>query len=53
MNDGMSQEETKDQKRRRLEDYLDARKLYDELNEIATEKEKKRHFNCLMREIAC
>lgn len=39
-------------KRRRLEDYLDSRRLYEELNQLMTQRERERDFNRLVREIA-
>ena len=47
-----AQEESKIEKRRRLEDYLDARRIYDDLNDLVSEKEKRRHFSSLMNELA-
>ena len=53
MKDQHSTEESICQKRRRLEDYLDTKKLYDDLNEIVSKREQERHFDRLMKEIAC
>jgi hypothetical protein len=46
-----AQEESKFDKRRRLEDYLEARRIYDDLNDLTSEKERSRHFSSLMSEI--